>query len=168
MNETSDIVKIIYASDVPQQDPRPVPWHCRFEGSEVGAACYCSVHWCMEQKRKEQSEGGGHPPHIHKETEIMMLIGTDASNPDELGGEVEFCVGEKMEKLTINKSCTIIIPGGTPHGNYRIVETVKPWIFVQIQDATVRTEKFLWEYMSQEEIDKIPNKDFWKDKGFED
>ncbi len=167
MNESSSIVKIIYASDVPQQDMRPIPWHCKFEGTEVGADCFCSVHWCMEQERRDEAPGVGHPPHMHKEREIMMLIGADPHNPDDLGGEVTMCVGEQMERITINKSCTIIIPGGTPHGNYRVVETTRPWLFVQIQDSPVRTEKFLWDYLTEEQIASIPNKDFWQDKGYE-
>ncbi len=164
----SDIIKVIYAEDVPQQDFRNVPWMCKFEGSEKGTKNYYSVHWNMPQERSENTDSVGHPPHIHKENEIMMLIGVDPENHGELGAIVEMCIGENMEKFVFTKTCTVIIPGGTPHGYFRIVESKKPWIFVQIQEAEVRTEKFLWEYLTKEQIDQMPHPEMWVDKGFDD
>ena len=157
---------VILAEDVPQQDPRPVPWVCKFEGSQAGADCFYSVHWNMPQKRVEEP-GVGHPPHMHRETEIMMLLGIDPEDPYDLGAEVEFCIGEKMEKQVFTRSCTIVIPGGTPHGNFRIVESRRPWIFVQVQEGDPRTEKFLWDYLTPEQIAAIPNREMWKDTGYE-
>ena len=95
-------------------------------------------------------------------------IGMDPENPDDLGAEVQMCIGEDMEKHIFTKSCTVIIPGGTPHGNFRIIESKKPWMFVQVQEAAERTEKFLWDYLTPEQIEAIPNKDFWKDTGYDD
>ena len=72
-----------------------------------------------------------------------------------------------MEKQVFTRSCTIVIPGGTPHGNFRIVESRKPWIFVQVQESDPRTEKFLWDYLTPEQIAAIPNREMWKDTGYE-
>ena len=159
---------LINSEDVPQQDFRPIPWVCKFEGSEHNTNNYYSVHWNMPQPRKENDGSVGHPPHMHKENEIMMLMGTDPTCPDDLGAEVEMCIGEDMVKHVFTKTCTIIIPGGTPHGNFRIVESKKPWIFVQVQEANPRTEKFLWDYLTPEQIANIAHPELWKDTGFDD
>ena len=97
-----------------------------------------------------------------------MLIGGDPDDPYDLGATVEFCIGKDMKKYTFTRSVTIMIPGGTPHGYYKIVDCRRPFMFVQIQEAPVRTEKFLWEYLTQEQIDSIEHKDHWKDTGFDD
>ena len=76
--------------------------------------------------------------------------------------------GEKMEKHTFTRSCTIIIPGGTPHGYYRVAECTRPFMFVQIQEAANRTEKFLWDYLSPEELEAVEHKEHWQDVGFDD
>ncbi len=164
----SDKITVINSEDVPQQDFREIPWICKFDGDKYGTNNFYSVHWNMPQERVEVTDNVGHPPHMHKENEIMMLIGMDPENPDDLGAEVQMCIGEDMEKHIFTKSCTVIIPGGTPHGNFRIVESKRPWMFVQVQEAVPRTEKFLWDYLTPEQIEAIPNKDFWKDTGYED
>ncbi|MCF0120595.1 MAG: hypothetical protein HUJ65_03060 [Oscillospiraceae bacterium] len=156
---------IINAEDVPKQDSRDIPWMCKFDGTENGTQNFYSVHWNMPQKRIEEARVG-HPPHMHKENEIIMLIGVDPENHGELGAEVELCIGEDMEKYVFTKTCTIIIPGGTPHGNFHVVEAKKPWIFVQIQEAASRTEKFLWEYLTDEEKATIEHPEFWQDVGY--
>ena len=165
---------ITYAEDVPQQDFRPIPWQIRVDGCESGMQCFYSAHWCYPRKEEPGKADApkpskvGHPPHLHKENEIMMLIGGDPDDPYDLGATVEFCIGKDMKKYTFTRSVTVMIPGGTPHGYYKIVDCRRPFMFVQIQEAPVRTEKFLWEYLTQEQIDSIEHKDHWKDTGFDD
>ena len=164
----SEVFTLINAEDVPKQDTREVPWICKFDGKDTDTKNFFSVHWNMPTPRVEGGDQVGHPPHMHKETEVMMLIGMDPEDPYDLGAEVEFCIGEDMKKHVFTRSCTIVIPGGTPHGFYRVVEAKKPWMFVQVQEATPRTEKFLWHYLTEEQISNIKNCDFWKDTGFDD
>jgi hypothetical protein len=43
-------------------------------------------------------------------------------------------------------------------------------MFVQVQEANPRTEKFLWEYLTPEQKASIPERamQFWKDVGYDD
>ena len=107
---------ITYAEDVPQQDFRPIPWQIRVDGCESGMQCFYSAHWCYPRKEEPGKADApkpskvGHPPHLHKENEIMMLIGGDPDDPYDLGATVEFCIGKDMKKYTFTRSVTIMIP----------------------------------------------------------
>lgn len=52
--------------------------------------------------------------HTHDFDEIVIHIGNDPYNPEELGAEIEFVVGD--DKLTINKTSALFIPKGVEHG----------------------------------------------------
>ena len=107
---------------------------------------------------------------MHKENELMYLIGMNPEDPYDLGAEVEICIGADMKKYTITRSCCICIPANTPHGFYRIIKADMPWMFVQVQEANPRTEKFLWEYLTPEQKASISERlmAFWKDTGYDD
>ena len=68
------------------------------------------VHWNLP--RSGDKPPGmlkvGHPPHIHKDPEILMLIGTDPDNPTDLGAEVELHMGAEREKHLITKLTDVI------------------------------------------------------------
>jgi hypothetical protein len=44
---------------------------------------------------------------MHKENELMYLIGMNPDDPYDLGAEVEICIGKDMKKHTITRSCCI-------------------------------------------------------------
>ena len=162
---------ILYAEQVGKQDFRDIPWQINMDGTASGMNSFYSAHW-VAPKEPETEESGkrkvGHPPHMHKENEIIMLIGADYENPYDLGGTVEFCFGENMEKYVFDRSCTIMIPAGTPHGFFHMKEVHRPFLFVSVQEGSPRTEKFLWEYLSKEEMESIEHPEKWIDRGFEE
>lgn len=51
--------------------------------------------------------------HTHDFDEILALFGTNPEDPYDLGGEVEFWLGD--EKYTLTKSCIIFVPKGLKH-----------------------------------------------------
>jgi hypothetical protein len=57
-------------------------------------------------------------PHIHEHThdydEIVIHLGTDPQNQEELGGEIEFMVDG--QPLIINKTSAVYVPKGVKHG----------------------------------------------------
>ena len=57
-------------------------------------------------------------PHIHEHShdydEIVLHIGSDPDNPEDLGAEIEFVVGG--EPLIINKTSALFVPKGVKHG----------------------------------------------------
>ena len=171
MSQEEKVPVITFAEDVPQQDFRQIPWQINADGCDTGMQCFYSAHWNFPRKadpNAPKKKMVGHPPHMHKENEIIMLIGGNPEDPYDLGATIEFCIGKDMKKYTFNRSVTIMIPGGTPHGYYKTVECTRPFMFISIQEAPKRTEKFLWEYLTQEEIDSIEHKEKWQDVGFDE
>ena len=112
----------------------------------------------------------GHPPHKHKETEMIFLIGMDPNDPFELGAEVKLSIGDDMKEYAITRSCAIRIPPETPHGFYSITYCKTPFMFVSVQEANPPTEKVLWEYLTEEELNELgeEGRAFWKDKGYDE
>jgi hypothetical protein len=56
-------------------------------------------------------------PHKHDYEEIFLFLGTDPQDPQDLGAEVEFWVGEgkDLEKIIFQTSSSIYIPPGMVH-----------------------------------------------------
>jgi hypothetical protein len=53
--------------------------------------------------------------HVHRNNdEIVLHIGSDPHDPEDLGAEIEFVVGG--ETLVINKTSAVYIPKGVKHG----------------------------------------------------
>ena len=57
------------------------------------------------------------PPHKHDCAEIFLFMGIDPKDPDDLGGEIEFWMGEEeeTEQIKINTSSLIYVPGRVLH-----------------------------------------------------
>jgi hypothetical protein len=53
--------------------------------------------------------------HTHPETEALVFVGLDPDQPDYLGAEVEFKLGEEFETSVFNKPSAVICPGGFVH-----------------------------------------------------
>ena len=67
------------------------------------------------------------PEHGHDDyDEIVLHIGCDPRNPEELGAEIEFTIGE--ETLTIDKTSAIFVPRGVKHGPVTWKRVDKPHI----------------------------------------
>ena len=57
-----------------------------------------------------------------------------------------------------------------PHGFYHVNRCTRPWLFVEVQEANPKTEKFLWEYLTEAEKASIPAeqmRNLWLDVGFD-
>lgn len=57
------------------------------------------------------------PPHKHNAEEIFMFLGTNKDDPDDLGAEIEFWMGEgeEAEKLEFSTSSLIYVPRNVTH-----------------------------------------------------
>jgi hypothetical protein len=55
--------------------------------------------------------------HKHDYEEIFMFLGTDPKDPQDLGAEVEFWIGEgkDLEKILFTTSSSIYVPPGVAH-----------------------------------------------------
>ena len=166
---------IFYSEEMTFPPERPIPWVAKLNGIS-GFKCSYSLHWNMpfdERMQPAVPEGQrivGHPPHKHKENEILFLFGSDPDDPWDLGATVEMCIGPDMERFVIERSCCLSIPADTPHGFYHISRCTRPWMFVEVHEGSEKTEKFLWDYLTPEEIASIPENmmKMWVDTGYDD
>jgi hypothetical protein len=69
--------------------------------------------------------------HVHPNNdEIVMHIGSDPQNPEDLGAEIEYVVGG--ETLIINKTSAMLIPKGVKHGPLTWKSFTRPHIQMTI------------------------------------
>lgn len=66
--------------------------------------------------------------HSHPFDEYLIFLGTNPDDLFDLGGEVEFWVGD--EKHMITKTCAVFVPGGVPHCPLFIHRVDRPFMFV--------------------------------------
>jgi len=68
--------------------------------------------------------------HVHDYDEIVIHMGVDVNNREELGGEIEFMVDG--QPLTINKTSAVFVPKGVKHGPLTWKRFDKPHIEITI------------------------------------
>jgi hypothetical protein len=68
--------------------------------------------------------------HAHDYDEIVIHLGTDPNNQEELGGEIEFMVGG--QPLKINKTSAVYVPKGVKHGPLTWKKYQKPHLELTI------------------------------------
>ena len=101
-----------------------------------------------------------HGPHTHNDDEMLVMLGSDPDNKDDLGCEVEICMGLEMEKHIVRESTLIFVPANFVHGPVRFSSLKRPFIFLQAQRAPKLTEKPLEELVPEQERDKMLFFDF--------
>ncbi|MFC1942575.1 cupin domain-containing protein [Chloroflexota bacterium] len=70
------------------------------------------------------------PEHAHDHDEIVLHIGSDPHNPEDLGGEMEVRVGG--ESLTFDKTSVLYLPKGTKHGPFTWKNFTRPHLQMAI------------------------------------
>jgi hypothetical protein len=87
-------------------------------------------------------------PHSHDCAELFLFVGLDPDNPDDLGAEVEFWLGEgeELEKVKINTSSLVYVPKGLIHLPLFCRNVKRPFLHMviglDIGDTLSRTERF--------------------------
>lgn len=79
--------------------------------------------------------------HKHDYDEIVLHIGNDPSNPEDLGGELEFVVDE--EPVVINRTSALYLPRGVPHGPLTWKRITKPHLEMAITIGTGNFSKVI-------------------------
>jgi hypothetical protein len=96
-----------------------------------------------------------HGPQTHKYPELLVHLGTDPDNPMDLGAEIEMCMGPELEKYIFNKSTIICIPANFVHAPWRIVKVTRPFLMIEINQSTIRTEKSRKDLVSAEDLKRM-------------
>jgi hypothetical protein len=139
------------------------------EGVATGSHFYL-VHWVppgFGDMFKDLGELGGHPPHIHKDAELLFHIGNNPDDPMDLGAEVVMYLGPELEKHTITRTCCIWIPPNFIHSPWRPVRIDRPWIFIEINQGPDHTEKSYRQLLPRDVREKMDWKNMWVDEGYE-
>jgi hypothetical protein len=68
--------------------------------------------------------------HVHEYDEIVMHIGSDPQNPEDLGAQIEFFVDG--EPIVFDKSMSLYIPAGVKHGPLTWKKVTRPHIQMSI------------------------------------
>jgi hypothetical protein len=68
--------------------------------------------------------------HVHDYDEIVIHIGSDAKNPENLGGEIEYCFNG--EPLVFDTTTVLFVPRGTRHGPLTWKKVTRPHIEMSI------------------------------------
>ena len=69
-------------------------------------------------------------PHAHDFEQFYFFLGADFSNVREFRAEVEFSLGEEVEKHIITVPTTVHVPTGMVHGPLDFKKVEKPIIFI--------------------------------------
>jgi hypothetical protein len=140
-----------------------------FDGTVVKGSFSYVVHWTNPGQDFLNSVNAkiGHPPHLHREAEILFHIGMNPEDPMDLGAEVEFYIGEKMERHVITTTSVTFIPPMVIHAPYRIIKVHRPFILVQVNQAPQKTEEYFPELLP-EKLKYLVDWDSWKsgNRGF--
>ena len=135
------------------------------KGSFVYSVFWVFPHSYGQSSGKPQDWWSGHPPHIHKEPELLFHIGTNPDDPSDLGAEVVFYMGPELEEHVITKSNVVYIPPNFIHCPWKPVKTWKPWINIQVNQGPEATEKRFWQILPEEIVAKMDKAKF-PDKGY--
>jgi NAD-dependent dihydropyrimidine dehydrogenase PreA subunit len=146
---------------------KQLPWKfiTRLDHDAMPGSNFYVLHWVFPHD--EPMGGVGHPPHIHRDAELIMVIGGNPEKPEELGAEIEMYMGPEMERHIITKSCVIFIPPYFMHCPWRILKTTSPWIFCEVNQGPHHTEKLYNQLLPSEAVD-VEEMSFFRDEGFDD
>lgn len=76
-------------------------------------------------------------PNWHPTLETFIYIGTDPHNMEDLGGEIEFWMGEgkDAEKIVFSKPTTLQVPSNMLHTPIYITKFWRPFLMIVIQEG---------------------------------
>ena len=124
------VTKPIYEAGVPVTGRQSPSMTLMSNALVPGCNMYLEVGWIWEMPTPN--------PHIyemvHKFDEIVLHIGSDPYNSEDLGGEIEFCV--EGQPLVFNKSSALFLPKGTKHGPLTWKKFTRPHMEIAIMIGT--------------------------------
>jgi hypothetical protein len=91
-----------------------------------GTKMYVETGWVLGMPDPNPHIG----EHTHDYDEIILHIGTDPNNPEDLGGEIE--IGIDGEPVTIDSTSGIYVPKGVKHGPLVWKKFTKPHLELTI------------------------------------
>jgi len=106
--------------------PDHLVWMC---GSDL-EGMDANVLWGFCSQPGIARRGAG--AHVHPTDEVLVYLGMDPENPDDLGAEIEVDMGPEHERHLIDKPTAIVCPAGTPHTPLVTRWVDKPFAFFAV------------------------------------
>ena len=80
---------------------------------------------------------GGMIQEKHPWKESFVFLGTDPHNPDDLGGEHEFWIGEgdEAQKILVTKTTIIVVPENVAHNPNFCRKCYRPYFMIVVLDS---------------------------------
>jgi hypothetical protein len=139
----------------------------QFDNSTVKGSNFYFLHWVMpETDLNAEGFQVGHPPHCHQAPELLFHIGSNPKDPLDLGAEIEFHMGEEMEKHVFSRTTVIFIPAGVIHAPWKPLKITRPFLFLEVNQELKHTNKFFPELLPKEQRDRVDWK-AWEKQNFQ-
>ncbi|MBN2318236.1 MAG: hypothetical protein JXR49_04130 [Acidobacteria bacterium] len=106
--------------------PDHLAWMC---GSDL-EGMDANILWGFCSQPGIARRGAG--AHVHPTDEVLVYLGMDPENPDNLGAEIEVDMGKDHERHFIDKPTAIVCPAGTPHTPLVTRWVDKPFAFFAV------------------------------------
>jgi hypothetical protein len=71
-------------------------------------------------------------PHAHPTTQIMLFLGTDTDNLNELGATFEICLGKELERHEFTSPTAVVTPPFLPHWPGGLLKCSRPILMVDV------------------------------------
>jgi hypothetical protein len=165
-----------YDKYVIEYDPRWFPNERRpiishMDDNIAKGSYFYLMHWVMPGFGSNMNLGtfkfAGHPPHIHKDAELLFHIGGNPEDPMDLGAEVIMYLGPELEEHHITRTCCIWIPPNFIHSPWLPVRVDRPFLFIEVNQGPVHTEKSYRQLLPKEARERI-DWSMWPDDNYEE
>ena len=103
-------------SILPADAVRPIT--C-LDGSAVDGAIYYQAQWLAKPLTQEGMIS-------HDSDKLMVFLGSDPDNHEDLGAEIELWL--ENDKLTLTETCVVFVPQGVAHGKMEVKNVRRPVI----------------------------------------
>lgn len=124
------VTKPIYEAGTPVKGRQSPTMTLMSNALVPGCNMYLKVGWIWDMPTPN--------PHIHEHShsfdEIVLHIGSDPDNPEDLGGEIEYVMAG--EPLVFNKTSALFVPTGVKHGPLTWKKFSRPHLEMAIMIGT--------------------------------
>ena len=136
---------------------RTSPTMTMMSGTQVpGCNYYIDMAWIFGESAYKVARTTTPEIAYKSHDQIVIYIGGDPNNPEDLGGEVEFNMGGQI--LNLNTTSALFIPKGLRHGPRRLKKYSKPHLMISIMCGAgtlreVRDDVILFPSESKPEVE---------------
>jgi hypothetical protein len=148
---------------------RPIVSH--MDDNIAKGSYFYLMHWVTPDFAGGMNLGkykyAGHPPHIHKDAEILFHIGGNPEDPMDLGAELIMYLGPELEEHHITRTSCIWIPPNFIHSPWLPVRVDRPFLFIEVNQGPLHTEKSYRQILPKEARERI-DWSMWPDDNYEE